>query len=176
MKDSEFRNLAHQLGAMEAHTRGETLAPGYRPDFTARQDGALRLIIENEPRTDLKAVIGCYQRAEKFCRDANANPSLLIVTSENSRVGVRLAADRLRDFAQFWRGVNPPGAVREVLVLSDHVYAETVRRRMPVLSEQFRELCQQIALESLAAPAAPASIQEPRTTLRPRGEALSLTA
>jgi hypothetical protein len=183
MKECGFRNLDHRLGAMKVHSRGEALAVGYRPDLTATQDGALRLIIENEPRTDLKAAIGCYQRAEKFCRDIKASPSLIIVMAQTGRIDFHLAADRLRDFAQFWKGVNSPGGVREVLVLSDLVYSETVRRRIPLLSAEFRDLCRTISPGEPAVPAPPASTDEPSparrqdpATQRGRGEVMGMTA
>jgi hypothetical protein len=166
MKECGFRNLDHRLGAMKVHSRGEALAVGYRPDLTATQEGTLRLIMENEPRTDLKAAIGCYQRAEKFCRDIKATPSLIIVMAQTGRTGFHLAADRLRDFAQFWKGVNPPGGVREMLVLSDHDYCEAVRRRIPVLSAEFRDICRTISLEEPATPAPPAGTGEPSPARR----------
>jgi hypothetical protein len=150
MKECQFRNLDHRLGEMRVHSRGEPLAAGYSPDLTVMRDDTLRLIIENEPRTDLKAAIGCYQRAEKYCRDIKASPSLVIVMAETGRIGFHLAADRLRDFAEFWKGVNPVGGVHEVLVLTDRVYIESVRRLIPVLSAQFRELCREIPLQQSA--------------------------
>jgi hypothetical protein len=173
MRDSQFTNLNHRLGAMEMRSRSETLAVGYRPDFTATLAGGLSLIIENMPRTDLRTVIGCYQRADKYCRDSNATPSLVIVTAAKGRVSAIEAAARLREFALFWTGVNPPGAIREVLVLSDRNYAESVRRRIPVLSAEFRELCVTIAL---GLPVAPAPRRIDRDSLRARGDAVALTA
>ncbi len=184
MRENLFQSLEHRLDAMVIHSRGESLALGYAPDLTASLEGDLRLIIENEPRSDLKAVIGCYQRAEKYCRDTGATPSLVIVTAGKGRIGVRVAADRLREYAQFWKSVNPPGAVSEVLLLSDHDYSETVRRRIPVLSASFRDLCLAIPLESRATAVPPVShAQVPQPALRPdpdslrvRGSALRLTA
>ncbi len=147
MRESQFQSLDHRLGTMAVRSRGEALAEGYQPDLTATQEGKLCLIIENEPRSDLTAVIGCYQRAEKYCRDARANPSLVIVTVGKGRIGVPVVADRLREYTKFWKSVNPPGAVSEVLLLSDSDYSETVRRRIPVLSADFRRLCIAIPLE-----------------------------
>ncbi len=184
MREIQFQSLEHRLGAMVVHSRGESLALGYTPDLTASLEGDLRLIIENEPRSDLKAVIGCYQRAEKYCRDARATPSLVIITAGKGRIGVRVAADRLREYAQFWKSVNPPGAVSEVLLLSDRDYSETVRRRIPVLSAGFRALCLAIPLESRVTGVSPViNAQAPQPARRPdpeslraRGGALRLTA
>lgn len=185
MKDSQFRILEHRIGPMEVFTRAEQLAPGYRPDFTARHEGQLRLIIENEPRTDLKAVIGSFQRAEKYCRDAGVSPSLVIVMAAKGRNGVRMATDHLREFATFWKSVNAPGGVREVLVLTDRTYQETTRRRVVVLSPEFRNLCQIVSFESpsalvpAAARPAPLTLRrlepEPRTRAE-RGDGAALTA
>lgn len=183
MREIQFNSLEHRLGAMVVHSRGESLALGYSPDLTASLDGDLRLIIENEPRSDLKAVIGCYQRAEKYCRDTRATPSLIIITAGKGRIGVRVAADRLREYARFWKSVNPPGAVSEVLLLTDREYSETVRRRIPVLSAGFRALCLTIPLEprltavppAISAQALPPAHRPDPESLRARGSALRLT-
>lgn len=151
MYDNSFKNLDHQLGSLETHTRGEELAKGYNPDLTATQEGYVRLIVESEPRCDRKAVVGGYLKAEKYSQDARVTPSLVFVMREQNRTSVRQMADHLREFVGFWKGVHPEGGVKEVLILSDIAYLKSLQRRITVLSAEFRVLCQVLDLDRAAA-------------------------
>jgi hypothetical protein len=162
MYDNSFKNLDHQLGSLETHTRGEELARGYSPDLTATQEGYVRLIVESEPRCDRKAVVGGYLKAEKYSQDARVAPSLVFVMREQNRTSVRQMADHLRDFVGFWKSVHPSGGVKEVLILSDIAYLKTLQRRITVLSTEFRALCQVLDLDrAAAAPAVSKLASEP---------------
>ncbi len=157
MYDSSFKNLDHQLGPLETHTRGEELARGYSPDLTATQEGYVRLIVESEPRCDRKSVVGGYLKAEKYSQDAQVTPSLVFVIREQNRSSVRQMADHLREFIGFWKGVHPSGGVKEVLILSDIAYLKSLQRRIVVLSAEFRTLCQVLDLGRGAQPVAVAA-------------------
>jgi hypothetical protein len=146
MKDSDFRTLDHRLGALRVQSRGEVLAPGFKPDITAFQDTRLALIIENEHQPNLKTLFGAYQRAEKYSRDNAAMPSLIVVLAERKLTSVPGMTEKLREFATFWRGVSPPGGLAEILVLGESTYVKSVRRRIPVLSAEFRALCEVVTL------------------------------
>ncbi|HXC59351.1 MAG TPA: hypothetical protein VN645_08540 [Steroidobacteraceae bacterium] len=161
MYDNSFKNLDHQLGSLELHTRGEELAKGYSPDLTATQEGYVRLIMESEPRCDRKAVVGAYLKAEKYSQDASATPTLVFVMREQNRTSVRQMADHLREFVSFWKGVHPQGGVKEVLILSDIAYLKTLQRRIIVASPEFRAVCQVIDLSCATEPAPAASASKP---------------
>jgi hypothetical protein len=173
MYDNSFKNLDHQLGPLETHTRGEELARGYSPDLTATQEGYVRLIVESEPRCDRKAVVGGYLKAEKYSQDAQVTPSLVFVMREQSRTSVRQMADHLRDFVGFWKGVHPNGGVKEVLILSDIAYLKSLQRRIVMLSAEFRSLCQVLDLARGAQPM-PVVATKPATehARRPEADAL----
>ena len=156
MYDNSFKNLDHQLGSLEPHTRGEELAKGYSPDLTATQEGYVRLIVVSEPRCDRKAVVGAYLKAEKYCQDARVTPSLVFVMREQNRTSVRQMADHLREFIGFWKSVHPDGGVKEVLIVSDVGYLKALQRRIVVLSAEFRALCQVLDLDRSAVAAASA--------------------
>src|SRR5690349_20278069 len=153
MYDNSFKNLDHQLGQLEPHTRGEELARGYSPDLTATQQGYVRLIVESEPRCDRKAVVGAYLKAETYSQDARVTRSLVFVIREQNRTSVRQMAYHLRAFIGFWKSVHPDGGVREVLILSDIGYLKALQRRITVLSAEFRALCQVLDLSRSAVPA-----------------------
>jgi hypothetical protein len=146
MYDNSFKNLDHQLGSLELHTRGVELAKGYSPDLTATQEGSVRLIMESEPRCDRKAVVGAYLKAEKYSQDAHTTPTLVFVMREQNRTSVRQMADHLREFVGFWKGVHPQGGVKEVLILSDVAYLKALQRRIVVASPEFRAVCQVLDL------------------------------
>jgi hypothetical protein len=152
MYDNSFKNLDHQLGSLEPHTRGEELAKGYSPDLTATHEGYVRLIVESEPRCDRKAVVGGYLKAEKYSQDARVTPTLIFVMREQSRTSVRQMADHLREFIGFWKSVHPDGGVKEVLILSDLAYLKSLQRRICVVSTEFRALCQVLDLGRGVAP------------------------
>jgi hypothetical protein len=157
MYDNSFKNLDHQLGSLELHTRGEELAKGYSPDLAATHEGYVRLIMESEPRCDRKAVLGAYLKAEKYSRDAQISPTLVFVIREQNRTSVRQMADHLREFIGFWKDVHPQGGVKEVLILSDIAYLKSLQRRIAVNSPEFRALCQVLDLNRAAAPVASAA-------------------
>ena len=161
MYDNSFKNLDHQLGSLELHTRGEELAKGYSPDLTATQEGYVRLIMESEPRCDRKAVVGAYLKAEKYSQDASTTPTLVFVMREQNRTSVRQMADHLREFIGFWKGVHPQGGVKEVLILSDIAYLKSLQRRIPVPSPEFRAVCQVLDLSRTADAAPPAQASKP---------------
>ena len=173
MYDNSFKNLDHQLGPLETHTRGEELARGYSPDLTATQEGYVRLIVESEPRCDRKSVVGGYLKAEKYSQDAQVTPSLVFVMREQNRTSVRQMADHLREFVGFWKGVHPNGGVKEVLILSDIAYLKSLQRRIVMLSAEFRALCQVLDLGRAAPPVAVAATK-PATehARRPEPDAL----
>jgi len=147
MYDSSFKNLDHQLGSLDSHTRGEELAKGYSPDLTATHEGYVRLIVESEPRCDRKALVGGYLKAEKYSQDARVTPSLVFVMREQNRTSVRQMADHLREFVGFWKSVHPQGGVKEVLILSDVAYLKSLQRRIGMLTAEFRALCQVLDLD-----------------------------
>jgi hypothetical protein len=161
MYDNNFKNLDHQLGSLAPHTRGEELAKGYSPDLTATQEGYVQLIMESEPRCDRKAVVGSYLKAEKYSQDARVSPTLVFVMREQNRTSVRQMADHLREFVGFWKGVNPQGGVKEVLILSDIAYLKTLQRRITVPSPEFRALCQVLDLDRAAFAASATSPPKP---------------
>jgi len=173
MYDNSFKNLDHQLGSLESHTRGEELAKGYSPDLTATHEGYVRLIVESEPRCDRKAVVGGYLKAEKYSQDARVTPTLVFVMREQNRTSVRQMADHLREFIGFWKSVHPHGGVKEVLILSDVTYLKSLQRRIALLTAEFRALCQVLDLDRGAQAVAAAALKPaPEHARRPEADAL----
>jgi hypothetical protein len=157
-----FKHLNHQLGELELHTRGADLGLGYSPDLSAMEDGCMRLILESQPSTDQKAVIGAFLKADTFCRNSGTNATLIIVMTEKDQASAARLIDHLREFVSFWKHANTNGGVGEVLILSDGAYIESLKRKIQVLTAEFRALCQ-IVLErrgtSIAAVSPPGAVK-----------------
>ena len=69
MKDSEFKGLGHLVGDLIISSRGTEVARGYKPDVTiVDRSGQVMFILECEQKTDRKAFLGGFIKAENTQR------------------------------------------------------------------------------------------------------------
>jgi hypothetical protein len=142
MKDKIFKNLPHNLGNLITHTTGGEVAKGYKPDFTAKDhDGLVSLIMECESKTDRKAYLGDFIKAEKFSHENGLKPVLVIVVTERKNTKIDQLCDHLIPYIQWIRSLNTSVNVRELLFISDINYKLSLKNKEVILSNEFRTHC-----------------------------------
>lgn len=102
MKDSDFKNAAHPIGVFLVASRGAAVSKGYKPDLTVRNsEGKLKFILESEQKTDRKAFLGAFLKAEMYAEQENQNPELIIVMQPFGNTTTKQIAKHLRPYKQW---------------------------------------------------------------------------
>ncbi|KVE90626.1 hypothetical protein WJ01_01175 [Burkholderia vietnamiensis] len=124
MLDSEFKALDHPVGDFVVASRGTTVAVGYKPDVTVRdEEDKLRFILESEQKTDRKAFLGALVKAEMYAEEQGANPELLIVMQPASNTTTQQIANHLRPYKEWLARIKGGNLSLAVIhVLSDNDY------------------------------------------------------
>ena len=141
MKDSDFKNLHHQVGNLVIATRGTEISQGYKPDITVTDSNAtLQYILECEQKTDRKAFLGDVLKAQKHSEQCNASPALIIVMREFKNTTVRQIADHIQNYVQWLnRRLNGGLALSRIAVMADSEYLHSVRAQEILGSVQFMQ-------------------------------------
>jgi|SRR5208337_2032949 len=141
MKDLDFKNAKHLVGDLKIRSRGEEVAKGYKPDLTLVDgSGQLKFIVECEgQKTDRKAILGGWIKAEKYAQEKNASPTFVIVMHPSDNTTVDQIANHLQPYLTWLNGLIPRGLnLAEVLVLSDEQYFSSQRSGEIIGSSAFR--------------------------------------
>ena len=127
MKDSDFKQMKHQIGNNSIATNGTAISLGYKPDLTLKNGtGEIVFILESEQKTDRKAFIGDIIKAEKFAQESNCSPTLIIVMREFSNTTVKQIAAHLQSYLKWlFTGFGESLKIRNVLVISDKEYEQS---------------------------------------------------
>lgn len=139
MEDSTFKSLDHQIGDLLSIKCGKEVTTGYKPDLTIiDKAGRPVLIIESEQKTDRKAFLGDYIKAEKYAETCEAFCSLIIVMKEFDNTKVSQIATHLKPYVEWIsRLKNNVPNIKKVTVVSDEMYQESVKKRELLTSEKF---------------------------------------
>lgn len=141
LKDSEFKTLQHCIGTYRISSIGTEVAKGYKPDVTIKdENGQLAFILESEQKTDRKAFLGAFVKAEKYAEDCNARPVLVIVMKISRNTTVRQIADHLSPYAH-WLACRKGGilSLSGVFIISDDDYRRSIQANELLTSELFRD-------------------------------------
>mgnify|MGYP001278466454 CR=1 FL=1 len=140
MKDSDFKQLAHQIGALRIGSSGSQVSAGYKPDITiVDASGKVMFILESEQKTDRKAFLGDVLKAEKYSEECNATPTLVIVMQQQSNTTVKQIANHIHLYISWLRmRVNGGMRLAGLLVISDTEYLASVQAREIIGSSAFR--------------------------------------
>jgi len=139
MRDSEFKELRHVTGSLRIHSRGTEIAPGYKPDLTLVDNlGKVQFILECEQKTDRKAFIGDFIKAEMFSEENDHHPALIIVMQEQDNTKVRHISRHLQPYVSWLTKLRrAPLNVPLLLVMSDIQYMASLEQSEQIGSSQF---------------------------------------
>jgi len=143
MKDATFKRLRHVTGALKIVTRGGQVATGYKPDVTIENKfERLKIILESEQKTDRKAFLGDFIKAEKHASTTNSKPVLIIVMREEGNTSVLQIVKNLRPYKRWLRKLKgAPLSLSRIYVISDTDYRASKNKKELLTSKQFRKRC-----------------------------------
>jgi hypothetical protein len=139
MKDSDFKNLNHVVGALKIATRGSAVSDGYKPDITVVDvTNKVQFILESEQKTDRKAFLGDVIKAQKYAEEREASPTLVIVMQPQSNTTVEQIANHLQPYVT-WLKQKFKGewSLSGVAVISDSAYQDSVNAKEQLGSVEF---------------------------------------
>jgi hypothetical protein len=143
VKDADFKKLEHQVGNGRIASQGGQVASGYKPDITVHDvSGKLLFILECEQKTDRKAFLGDLVKAEKYAEDCKARPVLIIVMQTCANTTTSQIARHLNtyfDWLHKAKGAMGGLCLKEVLVMSDSEYQQSVGAKELLASPAFRK-------------------------------------
>lgn len=140
MKDSVFKQLAHQIGTLKIGSCGSAVSTGYKPDVTiVDASGKLIFILESEQKTDRKAFLGNILKAEKYSEECNASPTLVIVMQQQPNTTVKQIADHIQPYVVWLKKCfNGSMKLSGLLVISDTEYLASVQAKEVIGSPSFQ--------------------------------------
>lgn len=129
MKDSDFKRLPHRIGDLRIASRGSDVSEGYKPDLTITdQRGALQFIVECEQKTDRKAFLGDFLKAERYAEERKSNPTLVIVMQPADNIKVQQIARQIQSYAHWLHRRMSDGLyISRIVVMSDIEYEQSVQ-------------------------------------------------
>ena len=139
MNDSDFKNMGHQVGNNRIATNGGQVTTGYKPDLTIKnQNNDVVFILESEQKTDRKAFLGDYIKAEKFSQEEDCNPMLIIVMRVFSNTTVQQIANHLEPYLLWFRnGFGNTAKINNILIMSYTEYESSAVANEVNGSQQF---------------------------------------
>ena len=143
MKDATFKACEHQFGKdNNIASIGEEVSEGYKPDVTVKDaKGNLLYILECEQKTDRKAFLGDFIKAEFHAEHKQQHPRLIIVMQElNNTTTTQQIAAHLRPYIK-WLKQKGGGqlSLSAVQVLSDEEYEQSISDGETLGSEAFKQ-------------------------------------
>ena len=155
MQDKIFKGLQHQVGkGNKIASTGKDVskrykpdvtvedAKGYKPDITVEDaKGNLLYILECEQKTDRKAFLGDFIKAEHHAEHNKQNPELIIVMREEGNTTTKQIFEHLRPYIK-WLKSKGDGqhGLSAVQVLSDKDYKQSILDEETLGSEAFKKL------------------------------------
>ena len=142
MKNATFKACKHQVGKGNViASRGKAVSKGYKPDVTvADAKGNLLYILECEQKTDRKAFLGDFIKAEFHAGHKKQNPELIIVMKVFNNTTTQQIAAHLRPYIK-WLKSKGGGqlSLSAVQVLSDKEYQKSISAGEPLGSKAFKK-------------------------------------
>ncbi len=141
MKDKEFKELKHQVGnGNKISTQGEEISKGYKPDITVEdKNGNLLYILECENKTDRKAFLGAFLKAEMHSDTKKQRPELIIVMHEKDNTSTKQIADHIRPYKCWLQSKNNGKlSLSDIHVLSDEEYQTSILNSETLGSQAFK--------------------------------------
>ena len=143
MKNATFKACKHQVGKGNVIAPiGKAVSKGYKPDVTVKDaKGNLLYILECEQKTDRKAFLGDFIKAEFHAEHKKQHPELIIVMQVFNNTTTKQIAAHLRPYIK-WLKSKGSGqlSLSAVQVLSDKEYAQSISDRETLGSEAFKKL------------------------------------
>ena len=142
MKDATFQACKHQVGkGNKIASRGKAVSKGYKPDVTVEDaKGNLLYILECEQKTDRKAFLGDFIKAEFHAEHKKQHPELIIVMQEFNNTTTQQIAEHLRPYIE-WLKSKKGGklSLSAVQVLSDKEYEQSIKAGKTLGSAAFKK-------------------------------------
>ena len=142
MKDATFKACKHQVGkGNKIASSGKEVSKGYKPDVTVEDaKGNLLYIIECEQKTDRKAFLGDFIKAEFHAEHKKQHPRLIIVMQKFNNTTTRQIAAHLRPYIK-WLKSKGGGqlSLSAVQVLSDKEYQQSISASETLGSKAFKK-------------------------------------
>ena len=142
MQDATFKACKHQVGKGNViATRGKAVSKGYKPDVTVEDaEGNLLYILECEQKTDRKAFLGDFIKAEFHAEDKKQHPRLIIVMREEGNTTTKQIFNHLLPYIE-WLKSKGGGqlSLSAVQVLSDKKYEQSILAHETLGSEAFKK-------------------------------------
>lgn len=142
MQDAIFKDCKHQVGkGNKIASIGKQVSKGYKPDVTVKDaKGNLLYILECEQKTDRKAFLGDFIKAEFHAEHKEQHPRLIIVMQECNNTTTQQIAAHLRPYIK-WLKLKGCGqlSLSAVQVLSDEEYEQSISAGETLGSEAFKK-------------------------------------
>ena len=142
MNDATFKACEHQVGNGNKNVSiGKEVSKGYKPDVTVEDsEGNLLYILECEQKTDRKAFLGDFIKAEFHAEDNKQNPELIIVMKKINNTTTKQIAEHLRPYIE-WLKSKGGGqlSLSAVQVLYDTEYQQSISAGETLGSEAFKK-------------------------------------
>ena len=142
MKNATFKACKHQVGkGNKIASRGKAVSKGYKPDVTVKdKNGNLLYILECEQKTDRKAFLGDFIKAEFHAEHKKQHPRLIIVMREEGNTTTKQIFNHLRPYIK-WLKSKGGGklSLSAVQVLSDKEYQKSISAGELLGSKAFKK-------------------------------------
>ena len=142
MKDAKFKACKHKVGkGNKIASRGEKVSKGYKPDVTVEDaKGNLLYILECEQKTDRKAFLGDFIKAEFHAENKKPKPKLIIVMQVFNNTTTKQIFEHLRPYIK-WLKSKKGGqlSLSAVQVLSDKEYVQSISADETLGSKAFKK-------------------------------------
>ena len=131
--------LEHSLGDSMGITNGSEVAKGYKPDATIydKSNNKPAVIIEFEKKTDRKAFLGDFVKAEKYAEDSDARPFLVIILTVYDNTTKEQIANHLVSYREWLRNLGAHN-LQYILVISETDYLKAIQANELLDSPSFR--------------------------------------
>jgi len=118
--DKVFKALNHACVGYKKQLSGETLSPGYKPDYVLK-NGDSFIIMESETATSRKTFVGGLVKAANFLQ-AERMGSLIFVLVPKSNINAPVIARHLKPYLEW---LHPITNLRDVYVIESSAYYVT---------------------------------------------------
>ena len=120
--DKLFKRLLHQCDGYEIHLSGNSLEPGYKPDFVLKKEEDY-LILESENASSRKTFVGGMIKAAHFLQ-GNRTGKLIFVIVAKKNTSARAIANHLKKNTLRGSGIKP--IFRKCMLLRQIIIIKTI--------------------------------------------------
>lgn len=135
MKDSKFKSAIKFHYSNLNCKIGEKIDDGYMPDAVVLTENGECLIFESEQKTDRKAFLGSFMKAEIYAEKNQINHHLIIVMREYKNTTVSQVARHLTPYVEWLSNLKSGTlSLKTIQIISDSDFIKLIVKRNNLIS------------------------------------------